>query len=200
MGRYVLAPAIFEHLEKIGQGAGGEIQLTDGIAALMKEEAVYAHRFTGKRYDCGSKLGYLQATVEFGLGHPQLGKEFGKYLQSLNRETINSIAAKGNEYVQVDRRKNGGRQWDCEASGADYGAGTEGIHRTTTAPVALSVRFARLRRPPCASTISRHSVSPRPVPVAFVEKKGSSASRSTSGVRPLPRSATSMTNSPAGIA
>jgi dTDP-glucose pyrophosphorylase len=107
LGRYVLAPAIFQHLEKIGQGAGGEIQLTDGIAALMKEEAVYAHRFTGKRYDCGSKLGYLQATVEFGLGHPQLGKDFGKYLQSLNRETINSIAAKGNEYVQVDRRKNG---------------------------------------------------------------------------------------------
>ena len=57
VGRYVLAPSIFEHLEKIGQGAGGEIQLTDGIAALMREEAVYAHRFTGKRYDCGSKLG-----------------------------------------------------------------------------------------------------------------------------------------------
>jgi UTP--glucose-1-phosphate uridylyltransferase len=107
VGRYVLAPAIFQHLERIGQGAGGEIQLTDGIAQLMKEEAVYAHRFTGKRYDCGSKLGYLQATVEFGLGHPQLGKDFGKYLQSLNKETINSIAAKGNEYVQIDRRKNG---------------------------------------------------------------------------------------------
>jgi len=106
VGRYVLAPAIFQHLEKIGQGAGGEIQLTDGIAQLMKEEAVYAHRFTGKRYDCGSKLGYLQATVEFGLGHPQLGKDFGKYLQSLNKETINSIAAKGNDYVQIDRRKN----------------------------------------------------------------------------------------------
>jgi hypothetical protein len=105
VGRYVLSPAIFEHLEKIGQGAGGEIQLTDGIAALMKEEAVYAHRFTGKRYDCGSKLGYLQATVEFALGHPQLGKDFGRYLQSLSRETINSIAAKGNEYTPIDRRK-----------------------------------------------------------------------------------------------
>ena len=105
VGRYVLSPAIFEHLEKIGQGAGGEIQLTDGIAALMKEEAVYAHRFTGKRYDCGSKLGYLQATVEFGLGHPQLGKDFGRYLQSLSRETINSIAAKGNDYARIDRRK-----------------------------------------------------------------------------------------------
>jgi UTP--glucose-1-phosphate uridylyltransferase len=83
VGRYVLTPAIFEHLERIGVGSGGEIQLTDGIAALMAEEAVYAYRFTGKRYDCGSKLGYLQATVEFALGHPQLGKEFRKYLSTL---------------------------------------------------------------------------------------------------------------------
>jgi UTP--glucose-1-phosphate uridylyltransferase len=87
VGRYVLTPSIFEHLEKIGQGAGGEIQLTDGIAALMGEEAVYAHRFTGKRYDCGSKLGYLQATVEFGLAHPQLGKEFRNYLKHLTLVT-----------------------------------------------------------------------------------------------------------------
>jgi UTP--glucose-1-phosphate uridylyltransferase len=108
VGRYVLSPAIFEHLEKVGRGAGGEIQLTDGIAALMKEEAVYAHRFTGKRYDCGSKLGYLQATVEFALGHPQLGKDFGRYLQTLSRETINSIAAKGNDYVRIDRRTTNG--------------------------------------------------------------------------------------------
>jgi UTP--glucose-1-phosphate uridylyltransferase len=83
VGRYVLAPAIFEHLERLGQGAGGEIQLTDGIAALMREEAVYAYRFTGKRYDCGSKLGYLQATVEYALGHPELGAGFRKYLESL---------------------------------------------------------------------------------------------------------------------
>jgi UTP--glucose-1-phosphate uridylyltransferase len=116
VGRYVLSPAIFGHLEKIGQGAGGEIQLTDGIAALMKEEAVYAYRFAGKRYDCGSKLGYLQATVEFALGHPQLGKDFGKYLQSLSRETISSIAAQGNDYARVDRRKSGN------------GAGTNGRH------------------------------------------------------------------------
>jgi UTP--glucose-1-phosphate uridylyltransferase len=126
VGRYVLAPAIFQHLEKIGQGAGGEIQLTDGIAALMKEEAVYAHRFTGKRYDCGSKLGYLQATVEFGLGHPQLGKEFGKYLQSLNRETINSIAAKGNEYVQVDRRKGSGSNGAAKPAARTAGRGRKG--------------------------------------------------------------------------
>ena len=83
VGRYVLAPAIFEHLERIGSGAGGEIQLTDGIAALMREEAVYAYRFTGKRYDCGSKLGYLQATVEYALAHRQLGREFGKYLHEV---------------------------------------------------------------------------------------------------------------------
>ena len=83
VGRYVLAPAIFEHLERIGQGAGGEIQLTDGIAALMREEAVYAYRFSGKRYDCGSKLGYLQATVEYALAHPELGADFRRYLRSL---------------------------------------------------------------------------------------------------------------------
>ena len=84
VGRYVLAPAIFEHLERLGQGAGGEIQLTDGIAALMREEAVYAYRFSGKRYDCGSKLGYLQATVEYALSHPALGKDFRKYIKGLD--------------------------------------------------------------------------------------------------------------------
>jgi len=85
VGRYVLTPSIFEHLEKIGLGSGGEIQLTDGIAALMREEAVYAYRFTGKRYDCGSKLGYLQATVEYALGHPSLGRDFRKYLHGMVR-------------------------------------------------------------------------------------------------------------------
>jgi len=80
VGRYVLTPRLFDHLERIGKGAGGEIQLTDGIAQLMNEEAVYAYRFEGKRYDCGSKLGYLQATVEYGLKHPQLGQAFGSYL------------------------------------------------------------------------------------------------------------------------
>jgi UTP--glucose-1-phosphate uridylyltransferase len=83
VGRYVLTPRIFDHLEKIGAGAGGEIQLTDGIARLREEEKVYAYRFTGKRYDCGNKLGYLQATVEFGLKHPKLGAEFRAYLQEL---------------------------------------------------------------------------------------------------------------------
>jgi UTP--glucose-1-phosphate uridylyltransferase len=89
VGRYVLTASIFEHLARIGRGAGGEIQLTDGIAALMGEEAVYAYRFTGKRYDCGSKLGYLQATVEYALGHPSLGADFRKYLIGISK----SVAA-----------------------------------------------------------------------------------------------------------
>jgi UTP--glucose-1-phosphate uridylyltransferase len=93
VGRYVLAPAIFEHLERIGRGAGGEIQLTDGIASLMREEAVYAYRFEGKRYDCGSKLGYLQATVEYALGHPALGRDFRRYLQGLDIAAATQAAA-----------------------------------------------------------------------------------------------------------
>src|SRR3569833_883353 len=84
VGRYVLTPSIFDHLERIGQGAGGEIQLTDGIAALMGEEAVYAHRFAGKRYDCGSKLGYLQATVEYTKTQPQKKKENHNNLNHVN--------------------------------------------------------------------------------------------------------------------
>jgi len=83
VGRYLLKPAIFDELEEIGAGAGGEIQLTDGIARLMKRDEVLAYRFSGKRYDCGSKLGYLQATVEYGLKHPKLGKDFRSYLQGL---------------------------------------------------------------------------------------------------------------------
>ena len=83
VGRYILTPAIFDRLETTGRGAGGEIQLTDGIAALLGQEEVYAYQFEGKRYDCGSKLGYLQATVEYALNHSALGKEFEKYLLEL---------------------------------------------------------------------------------------------------------------------
>jgi UTP--glucose-1-phosphate uridylyltransferase len=83
VGRYLLTGSVFDDLAKIGQGAGGEIQLTDGIARLMQREAVYAFEFEGKRYDCGNKLGYLQATVEFGLKHPSLGGEFASYLKNL---------------------------------------------------------------------------------------------------------------------
>jgi UTP--glucose-1-phosphate uridylyltransferase len=83
VGRYLLTPSIFDDLAKIGKGAGGEIQLTDGIAQLMQREPVYAFEFEGKRYDCGSKLGYLQATVELGLKHPSLGGDFAGYLREL---------------------------------------------------------------------------------------------------------------------
>ena len=72
MGRYLLTPAIFDLLEQTGRGAGGEIQLTDGIAALLKQEPVYAFRFTGRRYDCGSKLGYIEAIVDFAMDDPAL--------------------------------------------------------------------------------------------------------------------------------
>jgi UTP--glucose-1-phosphate uridylyltransferase len=83
VGRYLLTASLFDDLAKIGKGAGGEIQLTDGIARLMEREPVYAFEFEGKRYDCGSKLGYLQATVEYGLRHPSLGGDFADYLRQL---------------------------------------------------------------------------------------------------------------------
>jgi UTP--glucose-1-phosphate uridylyltransferase len=83
VGRYLLTPRIFDKLQNIGRGAGGEIQLTDGIAALLADESVYAYAFEGKRYDCGSKLGYLEATVEYGLKHPQLGEPFVQLLARL---------------------------------------------------------------------------------------------------------------------
>jgi len=88
VGRYILTPAIYGKLEKIGRGAGGEIQLTDGIAALLADEAVYAYAFEGKRYDCGSKLGYLEATVEYALKHPQLGRPFAHYLSQLVEQRL----------------------------------------------------------------------------------------------------------------
>ncbi|MDH5600902.1 MAG: UTP--glucose-1-phosphate uridylyltransferase GalU [Gammaproteobacteria bacterium] len=84
VGRYILNPRIFHFLEKTQKGAGGEIQLTDAIADLLAEENVYAYEFDGIRYDCGSKLGYLQASVELGLKHPEIGEEFKQYLKSLN--------------------------------------------------------------------------------------------------------------------
>lgn len=83
VGRYILTPRIFHHLEKVQAGAGGEIQLTDGISALMQEERMLAYRFHGTRYDCGSKSGYLKATVALGLKHPEVRDEFAVYLQSL---------------------------------------------------------------------------------------------------------------------
>jgi UTP--glucose-1-phosphate uridylyltransferase len=80
VGRYVLTPAIFGRLAAVRPGRGGEIQLTDGISALLAAEKVMAFRFSGRRYDCGSKLGYLQATVELGAKHAEVGPGFAKYL------------------------------------------------------------------------------------------------------------------------
>ncbi len=82
VGRYILTPWIFEHLQRQRAGQGGEIQLTDAIATMLAEERVLAYRFEGTRYDCGSKLGYLQATVAYGCKHGEVGKEFAAYLKS----------------------------------------------------------------------------------------------------------------------
>jgi UTP--glucose-1-phosphate uridylyltransferase len=80
VGRYVLSPLVFEHLANIRPGAGGEIQLTDGLAKLIEDEPVLAYRFEGSRYDCGSKIGYLQATVELALRHPEVATDFAAFL------------------------------------------------------------------------------------------------------------------------
>jgi UTP--glucose-1-phosphate uridylyltransferase len=82
VGRYVLSPRIFHHLRTMPPGAGGEIQLTDGIARLLGESPVLAYEFEGRRYDCGSKLGYLEATVDYGLRHAEVGEAFGRYLNA----------------------------------------------------------------------------------------------------------------------
>ena len=82
-GRYILTPAIFDQIRSQSTGAGGEIQLTDAIGRLMEHEAVYAFQYEGKRYDCGSKEGFLQATVELALEHPEVGASFRSYLKTL---------------------------------------------------------------------------------------------------------------------
>ena len=82
IGRYVLTPRIFELLAAVTPGAGGEIQLTDAISALLSHERALAVRLPGRRFDCGSKLGYLQATVELGVRHPEVGQAFARYLES----------------------------------------------------------------------------------------------------------------------
>ena len=82
-GRYILSHAVFGHIRKQGKGAGGELQLTDGIAGLLADEAVHAYTYFGKRYDCGSKEGFLEATIELALQHPEVGESFRSYLKSL---------------------------------------------------------------------------------------------------------------------
>ncbi len=83
-GRYILTPRVFEEIAKQPRGVGGEIQLTDGIAGLLKSEKVFAYRYEGKRYDCGSKEGFLQANVELALANAELGADFRAYLKSLS--------------------------------------------------------------------------------------------------------------------
>jgi UTP--glucose-1-phosphate uridylyltransferase len=90
VGRYILSPRIFHFLENQRPGAGREIQLTDAIARLLRDESVTAYEFQGRRYDCGSKLGYLQATVNYALKHPELADEFREFITS----TVASVAAK----------------------------------------------------------------------------------------------------------
>lgn len=85
VGRYILTAEIFNHLETIPQGAGGEIQLTDAIAQLLKEQGTYAYQFHGKRYDCGSKLGYLEATLEYAMRHPELAEPFKSLIKEFAR-------------------------------------------------------------------------------------------------------------------
>jgi UTP--glucose-1-phosphate uridylyltransferase len=83
VGRYILDGKIFDHLAGLGKGAGGEIQLTDRIAALMQNDPVLAYRYDGQRFDCGSKLGYLKATIAMARKHPELGPSFNRYLAEL---------------------------------------------------------------------------------------------------------------------
>jgi UTP--glucose-1-phosphate uridylyltransferase len=87
VGRYLLTPEIFSHLAKLPPGRGGEIQLTDAIARLLTEQTVTALQFRGVRYDCGSKLGYMQAMIALGLKHPELGADFKEYLRSMVEDT-----------------------------------------------------------------------------------------------------------------
>ena len=86
VGRYVLSPRIMSILEQTKPGAGGEIQLTDAISTLLDEQRVLAYQFEGKRYDCGSKLGYLKATVEYGLRHSELSDAFQNYLRDIRSQ------------------------------------------------------------------------------------------------------------------
>lgn len=89
VGRYLLTPGIFEMLQNTGKGAGGEIQLTDAIQSFISREEVYACEYAGVRYDCGSKIGYLKATVEYGLKHTEFGNQFRDYLEIVGRDIAN---------------------------------------------------------------------------------------------------------------
>lgn len=92
VGRYILTSAIFDMLKNTSHGAGGEIQLTDAIASLLKQERVLAHELKGIRYDCGDKLGYLKATVQYALQHPELSEEFRAYLETQFGASVHSVS------------------------------------------------------------------------------------------------------------
>ena len=100
IGRYILTPEIFEILENLPPGRGGEIQLTDGLRELLQRQVIYGYEFEGRRYDAGDKLGFLIATVEYGLRNHELSDEFYKYLRSLDIDTIN-----GTEAHQEDQKE-----------------------------------------------------------------------------------------------
>ena len=102
VGRYILAPRIFHHLRTAEPGAGGEIQLTDAISRLLEDEKVLAYRFEGRRYDCGNKLGYLQATVDYGVKHPEVGDEFARFL---NERKAAAEGKSGGEPIALSRAR-----------------------------------------------------------------------------------------------
>jgi UTP--glucose-1-phosphate uridylyltransferase len=104
-GRYILTPAIFEHIRSQNAGVGGELQLTDGISSLLGKETVYALQYEGKRYDCGSKEGFLEATVELALQHPEVGAHFRNYL-----ETCRSAGRAGNAASRPERLRLGAQR------------------------------------------------------------------------------------------
>ncbi|AEI80352.1 UTP--glucose-1-phosphate uridylyltransferase GtaB [Cupriavidus necator N-1] len=93
VGRYILTPRIFDHLRQLKPGAGGEFQLTDAIQSLLGQEQVLAYRYQGRRYDCGNKLGYLKATVEYALKHPEVGPDFRRYLGQGDHHQADSVVA-----------------------------------------------------------------------------------------------------------
>jgi len=93
VGRYILTPRIFDLLENTERGAGNEIQLTDAISDLLQEQRVLAYNFEGRRFDCGSKLGYLKAQVEFALAHKEVGSEFREYLRTLDASKIDNVVS-----------------------------------------------------------------------------------------------------------